>query len=132
MNKRVLVIDDDPFALYINQEVIEPLVTPTLNTYTRAGDALEVLQENHAKDMHSLIFLDLNMPEMNGWEFLDKISEFPIRPDVFVVIITSSIDQRDYKRALQHPNVVDFIVKPIHPKLIQDLAQNQQISNFFK
>ncbi|WP_051666516.1 response regulator [Pedobacter sp. R20-19] len=132
MNKRVLVIDDDPFALYINQEVIEPLVTPTLNTYTRAGDALEVLQENHAKDMHSLIFLDLNMPEMNGWEFLDKISEFPIRPDVFVVIITSSIDQRDYKRALQHPNVVDFIVKPIHPKLIQDLAQNQQISTFFK
>jgi len=132
MNKRVLVIDDDPFALYINQEVIEPLVTPTLNTYTRAGDALEVLQENHAKDMHSLIFLDLNMPEMNGWEFLDKISKFSIRPDVFVVIITSSIDQRDYKRALQHPNVVDFIVKPIHPKLIQDLAQNQQISTFFK
>lgn len=132
MNKRVLVIDDDPFALYINQEVIEPLVTPTLKTYTRAGDALEVLQENHAKDMHSLIFLDLNMPEMNGWEFLDKISELSIRPDVFVVIITSSIDQRDYKRALQHPNVVDFIVKPIHPKLIQDLARNQQISTFFK
>lgn len=132
MNKTVLMIDDDPFALFINQEIIQPLIIPSPKTYFQAKEALKFLKENHSEDMQILIFLDLNMPEMNGWEFLDEIDKSDLKKNIFVVIITSSIDQRDYKKAQQYPNVSDFVVKPINQQLIKNLVQNQQISTFFK
>ena len=73
----------------------------------------------------SVIFLDLNMPIMNGWEFLDDFIKIPKykRGHVTVFIVSSSIDPRDMERVKTYKAVNKFLVKPITPKDLQIAIQ---------
>jgi CheY-like chemotaxis protein len=77
-----------------------------------AGDALIALSKLN-EDQIVVIFLDLNMPVMNGWEFLDKYNELYQRRKDHIVILSSSIDFLDRQKAKLYPVVYDFIEKPL-------------------
>jgi len=71
----------------------------------------------------TILLLDINMPTMSGWEFLgffDKLDP-EIKKNIFVCILSSSVDPRDKKRADDSPYVMEYIVKPITAEILLDL-----------
>lgn len=131
MDRTVLIIDDDPFALYINQEIIQPLIATSLSTYLKAKQALLYVEEFLSGDSQVLIFLDLNMPEMNGWHFLDEIIKTQFNSNLSVVIVTSSVDENDSIRAYKYPCVKGFVIKPLEELSIKSLREVSNLSPFF-
>lgn len=110
------IIDDDPVVLKINNIILKnhpSFIKTALFDY--ADDALDEIKEaaNKNTTIPDLILLDLNMPIMDGWRFLEGLSEIKKNNQIPVVILTSSIDPRDIISAKKFKNVLDYISKPL-------------------
>ncbi|MDP1844836.1 MAG: response regulator [Sediminibacterium sp.] len=110
------IIDDDPVVLQINNIILKnhpSFIKTALFDY--ADDALDEIKEaaNKNTTIPDLILLDLNMPIMDGWRFLEGLSEIKKNNQIPVVILTSSIDPRDIISAKKFKNVLDYISKPL-------------------
>ncbi len=88
-----------------------------------AIDGLTSLIEGGA-DFPPVIFLDLNMPIKDGWEFLDDFISLPqdIQEKTTIYVISSSINPSDEQRAREYAVVSDYLVKPINSKALQKIA----------
>ncbi len=116
--KTIFLIDDDPINNLINQRLISKVeIGETIREFLSGINALQDL-EGIPEDEKVLILLDINMPIMNGWEFLDKyINLFPERNDL-IVILSSSIDFQDRLKAQEYSVVAGFLEKPLTLKKI--------------
>ena len=112
------LIDDDPIFIYGTKRIMKEVdFSENILVFNNGQEALEgLMQISEAKElMPEVIFLDLNMPIMNGWEFLD---EFLIVPNnnlkkTIIYIISSSVDPRDLERVKNYKQVNNYILKPI-------------------
>ena len=123
MLDRILCVDDDPITLMLCKKVI--IKSSFSNEIITAQNGEEALiyfntirhaHNNKSNEQPQLIFLDLNMPVMGGWEFLDHFSspEFSeFHTTVKVVVLSSTIDPEDLEKTKQYPIVIDFLSKPI-------------------
>ncbi len=110
--KKILLLDDDPINNYVNQKFIEKTHPGSdVTEFLEAGQALNYLKENTP----DLIFLDIDLPHINGWQFLHQYQHFPNKSKI--VILTSSIDPTDKERALAYDCVDGFIVKPLNSQI---------------
>jgi CheY-like chemotaxis protein len=118
--KRIALIDDDPVTNMINTKIVTMTSDSSVVAFTDAQKALEQFSAtmNSALDqMPDIIFLDINMPVMDGWEFLDEFQKLPheIIQNCKVFVLSSSIDQGDVEKAKGYNSVSDFISKPLTP-----------------
>jgi len=122
MLDRILCVDDDPITLMLCKKVI--IKSSFSNEIITAQNGEEALiyfntirhAQTKSNEQPQLIFLDLNMPVMGGWEFLDHFSspEFSeFHTTVKVVVLSSTIDPEDLEKTKQYPIVIDFLSKPI-------------------
>ena len=133
MNLNVFLVDDDRVTLMINERIIQNSylrLQPT--AFLNAKDALKFILNNNSSENGYVIFLDINMPEMNGWEFLDTINRLQLSVQILVVMVTSSIDTSDKEKAKTYPQVIDFMEKPIKINTIDGLKHNFQLSKLIK
>lgn len=120
----IFLIDDDSFFNYLNKEVIKEVFPQKIvQAFDNAAEAIEVLENLAASSEQSfpkIILLDINMPIMDGWEFLDLFNKLPshIIEKCKVIMHTSSIDPRDIEKAKTYPIVSDFISKPLTPQIV--------------
>ncbi|MBS7786244.1 response regulator [Flavobacterium sp. CYK-55] len=130
----VLCVDDDPITLMLCKMVINKSeITKNLITAENGEDALNYFDDlklnNLGGEISSypqLIFLDLNMPVMGGWEFLDHFSQAEYRElfkDCKVIVLSSTIDPEDINKAKTYPMVLDFMSKPISKEMLEDLKK---------
>ena len=129
--ERVICIDDDPLCLLLAEVVIKQSnVTNEIHLAESGPAAFSLLNKIHstsdqlvARDLSTLIFLDLNMPVMNGWEFLEAFEKDyqHLHDLVKIVILTSSIDTADIIRSRQYKIVSDYISKPITAEVLNKL-----------
>ncbi len=129
--KYIMVIDDDEFTIDLYKMMIEMLsangyVTTELNP-VKALDDLKNLHEFNDQKFPDYILLDISMPEMNGFDFLDRFLErFPDKKyTTSFIITTSSFLEKDKQRAESLECVKDFIIKPIPADYIGKLIRGE-------
>lgn len=116
----VWLIDDDSVSNMIHSEFfIEHFPRIQIKTFEKAEEALHELKQNiKSKEdllVPDLILLDINMPEMNGWDFLKDFHDSMIfmTEQIGIVMLTSSIATEDYRKSLQFPAVIAYLTKPL-------------------
>lgn len=117
----IILIDDDPINNLINKRLISKMdIADQVEEFLEAEKALNRIQ-NLADTENTLILLDINMPVMNGWDFLNAyLEEFKGRNDR-IIMLSSSIDFQDRQKAKQFTCVEGFIEKPLTPEKFKNL-----------
>lgn len=113
----IVLIDDDPVSTFVTEKLISKNVNVPCQFY-KYQSARKALEEIKSLDPHYL-FLDLNMPEMNGWDFLDKFQHHDGNAQIY--ILSSSVDERDISKASQYRIVKDYLSKPLIKKYIKNI-----------
>jgi CheY-like chemotaxis protein len=120
----IFLVDDDPINNLINKRLLGKFgIFENISVFLDAEDALISLSKL-PENQTVIIFLDLNMPVLNGWEFLDEyINLFHDRKDK-IVILSSSIDFLDRQKADLYELVSGFLEKPLTMDKIHSTFQN--------
>ena len=131
MIKRVICVDDDAICLMIEEMVIRQTnMSKEIHLVNNAPDALSLLNTLHLLDSNmtihestTILFLDLNMPGMDGFAFLDALSakKEELSEKLKIVILSSSIDSKDIIRSKEYEMVINFISKPLTAAVVENL-----------
>jgi CheY-like chemotaxis protein len=124
----VLLVDDDPTTNFLNQKLLERLgVTEQVLVALNGREALDVLQARASPpptDGPLLVFLDVNMPVLNGIQFLEAYRQLPAAQQAaaVVVLLTTSAHPQDLARA-QHLAVAEILRKPLTQQKVEQVLQ---------
>jgi two-component system, chemotaxis family, chemotaxis protein CheY len=124
-----LVDDDKIFQLTASKTLKATSITDRILQFENGEDALEFIRQ-HSTEPDTLpdyIFLDINMPRIDGWMFLEDYAglKSTISKPINIYMVSSSIDSRDIDRAKKDVNVIDYITKPVtREKFIEVLRLN--------
>ena len=134
INKLFLVDDDTTYTFLTELLIIKSNKVKQVQVFNDARKAIDSLRSNIKNNelLPEVIFLDLNMPIMNGWDFLKefKLIKTNLHKKIIIYIVTSSINPVDFEKAILTENVVDFIIKPITKEkfniLIEEAIKEQK------
>lgn len=119
--EHVMLIDDDPVNNMLNQQLISKGAFASKTTaFTTAAEALEFLSNAPAEEWPSILFLDIIMPEMDGFAFLEAFSNLPVEVSIKckVVLLSSSESFEHLNKANKNRLVRKFLNKPLTPETL--------------
>jgi CheY-like chemotaxis protein len=124
--KSALLIDDDKFTNFYNEKIVKKHnAFKSVQSVNSGSDALSYLQKamNGLVDKPDVIFLDINMPAMNGWEFIDEYSllDKAFTSGIKIIMLTTSSNPCDQERANQSCLINDYINKPLSSGLLDEV-----------
>lgn len=132
----ILLIDDDEPTNFLNRMVIEELnCSERIEIMQNARDALKYLGSSDTTNHYArpdLIFLDINMPAMDGWEFIEKYNQLAEeqKAKIVVVMLTTSFNPEDELKAQRIAGIAAFRNKPLTQTVLTDLLQKHFPDNF--
>ncbi|MEH6619819.1 response regulator [Maribacter arcticus] len=114
------IIDDDPIFIYGTKRIIEKVdFCNKIIVYNNGQEAIDGIYEliKTKEQLPDVILLDINMPVMDGWEFLVEFKKLQnlFSKKIHIYIASSSVDPRDIERVKNYKEVSDYILKPITP-----------------
>lgn len=127
---RSCLIDDDFIHQFGMKRMIQRYQpSEGVIEFSNGLDAINFFKAPHAdEEIPELIFLDINMPVMNGWEFMEEFVK--IRPTIHkkidIYILSSSTDSVDIQKAKSNPEITDYIVKPLTPDLLNNIFLSEK------
>ena len=128
MLHRILCVGDDPITLMLYKMVIaKSSFTEEIVTAKNGQEALDYYDNLKVENdlcCPELVFLDLNMPVMGGWEFLDNFTENKyeqFNQKTKVIVLSSTIDPNDIEKSKKYSMVIDFMSKPVTKEMLEDL-----------
>jgi CheY-like chemotaxis protein len=127
----ILFIDDDEPTNFLNKMVVDQYDCVREVRVLQSGqEALDYLSGNSPRP--DLIFLDINMPAMDGWEFLEKYRHLPAerKADIILIMLTTSLNPDDKARTSHIPDVAGFENKPLVQSGLDDLLKRYFPQNF--
>lgn len=124
--EKTLLIDDSDIDLFIQRRFLEVYnFSDDLQLFKSADEALNWLGNIDNVDVPDVIFLDLNMPEHDGFSFLRQFKDLPepVRAKARIVVLTSSNSSKDREQAFTFDNVIQFITKPLKQSDLDELKK---------
>lgn len=126
--KTLTLVDDDDIFVFLTTKIIEQTnLVDLIKGFGNGLDAINFLKENknNVDALPDIILLDLNMPIMNGWQFLEEYNKLnpTIGKKITIYICSSSISPDDITRAKTISEVSDYIIKPITKDKLIDLIK---------
>lgn len=127
VNKVILIVDDDYVYKLVTRRMIGLCCSDAEIMLASNGlEAIQLLQaaiRDPSQRLPDIILLDIEMPEMNGWEFLNVFSSLPVAKsnDIKIYVVSSSIDEMDLARTKIYPAVKKLIVKPFSVSILSSI-----------
>ena len=132
MGLKVLIVDDDPVCVMIHKlRVRLSNLSENPESYCNGKTAFDAMLGDEKKDDDYLIFLDINMPIMDGWDLLNAIQATSISDKIHVVMVSSSVDDNDRKKAKSYPQVIGFYEKALNGSVCNEIKSMPAISGFY-
>jgi CheY-like chemotaxis protein len=123
------VIDDDPITVFGIKKMLNFLdVSETIKTYANGKEAIDDIKNmlDNNEDVPEVIFLDINMPIMDGWQFLEEFITLPLPYRIRINILTSSIDPADHQNWLHYKekthHLIEYRNKPIRKNEMKEIT----------
>ncbi len=115
---KVLLVDDDSIFQFLSLKILQASgLTDEVMVCSNGQEAIQLIEDamTRGSGFPDVIFLDINMPIMNGWEFLESFEKKApsLKDSIPVYIVSSSANQDDKERAKEFENVTDYLIKPI-------------------
>ncbi|MCB9230041.1 MAG: response regulator [Bacteroidia bacterium] len=128
--KMVLLVEDDDIVNFYNEFLLKDSgLTEAISIARNGREALDYLikcDQGEPGYVHpDLIFLDINMPIMNGFEFIEKYeeSELSRRARALVVMLTTSLHQKDIDRAKEYKSISEYLYKPLMKESLKGVVE---------
>ncbi|WP_318345786.1 response regulator [Flagellimonas baculiformis] len=124
MKKMGLLVDDDPIFNWVSTKLIEKVnANLAIQSFVDGKEALDFLCAHYMEDTHYQILLDINMPRLNGWEFIEALTRIETikMENISIYIVSSSTDESDIQRAKGLTEVKGYHKKPLSIEDIKSL-----------
>lgn len=130
---KILLVDDDKVMLFLHDTFLKRsgIVCDTV-LCGNGQEALDYLDNWEAPETTFLILLDINMPVMNGWEFLTTISNRPYLARVLVVMVSSANEEAEKARAFTFHQVIDYQQKPLNIETCRRIIGLDRLRGLFE
>lgn len=123
-NYYVLVVDDDPVFSLLTTKFLEKIhFDENLKKFKNGQEALTFFENHYNQKDVFLILLDINMPVMNGWEFLETITIKAYSRNTFVYMITASVEENDKEKASSYKIVRGYESKPLTAEKLERIKK---------
>jgi CheY-like chemotaxis protein len=124
--KHVCIVDDDELFQFVMRQHFERLeLVEHIHKFTDGEQALNYIKSklDDPEELPDLILLDVNMPYMDGWQFMREFVQLslPENKQIRIYILTSSTHESDLQRAKEFPGLSGYLVKPIGKNIIREL-----------
>ncbi|MEP3386653.1 MAG: response regulator [Reichenbachiella sp.] len=116
----VLLVDDDVPTNFIHEVILKKTNRfKQIGSVLSATEALDYLQVSRP----NLIFLDINMPALSGWDFIDQFRSLPLeqKENIVIIMLSTSMDPKDRQRAQICSEIQEFVSKPISVEKVEDI-----------
>ncbi|MGG7034244.1 MAG: two-component system response regulator [Flavobacterium sp.] len=125
--RHFIVIDDDPINnLLCTKNIQKSVENAAVITFTEGEIGLDYIKNNFSKpnENKAILFLDINMPTMSGWEFIEQIEKLDhiLKEQLLIYILSSSVNQVDKEKAKNHAVVIDYIEKPLSIEILKTIT----------
>ncbi|HSP12991.1 MAG TPA: response regulator [Salegentibacter sp.] len=128
----ILIAEDDQLITTLQKKQLGKLVNTPIKTFWNGKELMNYLDASLKEVESLLILLDINMPVMDGWEVLEKINHLYAQKEIFVVMLTSSVNPADRKRAFTFPQVISFNDKFLEPDDFYTLFRHKSLNEIIE
>jgi CheY-like chemotaxis protein len=121
----IWLIDDDEIFRFSAEQLMEMGdFTQHVVSFENGEEALQAIDKLMRQEMATpdLIFLDVNMPVLDGWQFLDELSKYDLPTDFKIYMLSSSADMADMSQVAKYPLVQKYLLKPISLNLLSEVS----------
>ena len=132
MKLQAVIVDDDDIFNMLSRKMIQKCgFDPEPKTFLNGRLASEFLKMDYNKDQTYVVFLDINMPVMDGWEFLESIEAFANPDNMLIFMVTSSTDEEDINKANSNKYILKYLSKPVLSDDLRGLMKHPKLTRFF-
>ncbi|SNS69964.1 Response regulator receiver domain-containing protein [Belliella buryatensis] len=132
MKYDILIVDDEDIIIkLVRHLLVKSGLHQDPKGFLSGQDALSFLSDQKDSKEPQIILLDINMPEFDGWDFLETIPTMDLKFPIYVVIITSSINKSDRLKASQYDLVAGYIEKPVSMKNMEEIKALDRLASLF-
>jgi len=119
----ICIIDDDDLFLILTKSIMEDEdFAEHIHDFDDGREALDYLKTIEENDLPEILFLDINMPMIDGWEIMEALKDLEIADKIKIFITSSSINPLDLKKAEDNPFIKGFVSKPLDPEKLKSIS----------
>jgi CheY-like chemotaxis protein len=124
----IFLVDDDHIYQFTAKKTLETMgLAEQVSVFMNGASAIQYIKDNLANHdaLPDVIFLDINMPVMDGWQFVQEFEQLEVAKPISVYMVSSSVDESDMKRSREFSVITDYIIKPVGRTRFQQLLSGK-------